>query len=196
VGSAGHEIRAACRTLAAGADGADDQAPGLPGGRGRVASDGVSPREIALADDLRALAALDAPSYTYACELAAPGADRHSAEAWARAVFEDAPAALRRLIVTGWIAGLGLRLAPRGSPEHVLGWTILSNEPRVIVLAVGSPILAARIVVRARAGDVVHATFVRYERSLARPLWLVAAPIHARVIPHLLGRAGARLAAT
>jgi hypothetical protein len=38
---------------------------------------------------------------------------------WARAIFEDAPVAMRWFLLLGWRAGLGLRLGPVHSPAHV-----------------------------------------------------------------------------
>jgi hypothetical protein len=108
-------------------------------------------------------------------------------------VFEDAPRLLRWFIVSGWIVGLGLRLGPRRSRRYVLGWSVVSNTPEVIVLGVGSFMLTARLVVRVAESTVVHATFVRYERAPARIVWPVAAGIHRRVVPFLLGRAAARV---
>jgi hypothetical protein len=149
-------------------------------------------REIATTEELRTLESLVDPSYTYACEITRSANDDRSAEAWARAVFEDAPTILRSFIVAGWIAGLGLRLGPRSSDEHVLGWKILSAKPEAIVLGVESFMLTAHLVVHVKDTRVVHATFVRFERWPSRIVWAVSAPIHRRVIPYLLGRAAVR----
>jgi hypothetical protein len=135
------------------------------------------------------LGTLGDPSYTYACEITASATDSRSAEQWARAVFEGAPRLLRWFIVAGWIGGLGLRLGPRRSPAHVLGWKIVSRTPTTIVLGVESFVLSARLVVQVGDSQIVHATFVRYRRRPARILWAAAAPIHRRVVPYLLGRA-------
>ena len=125
-------------------------------------------------------------NFAYACQLDLDMDTAQSAEYWARAVFEGAPRSLRWFIVTGWIAGLGLRLGPRRSRSYVLGWNIVSNTPEVIVLGVESFMLTARLVVRVRESTVVHATFVRYERAPARIIWPIAAIVHRRVIPFLL----------
>jgi hypothetical protein len=111
-------------------------------------------------------------------------------------VFEDAPRLLRSFMVSGWIVGLGLRLGPRGSRSYVLGWSIVSNTPEVIVLGVGSFMITARLVVRVAESTVVHATFVRYERRPAKVIWPVAAVIHRRVIPFLLRNAAGRAGQT
>jgi hypothetical protein len=148
---------------------------------------------VAVPEEVGALDTLARPTYTYACQMTVSAADDRSAEQWARAIFEGAPRLMRWLIVAGWKVGLGLRLGPRRSPSHVLGWSILSTTPTAVILGVRSFVLTAHLVVRVQDSQVVHATFVRYERSLARVLWTAAAPIHRRVIPYLLNHAAARL---
>ncbi|MCU1449767.1 MAG: hypothetical protein JWP02_1937 [Acidimicrobiales bacterium] len=152
---------------------------------------GMKARQVAVPEVVGALDTLARPNYTYACQVTAAAADDHSAEQWARAIFEGAPRLMRWLIVMGWKVGLGLRLGPRRSPSHVLGWTILSTTPTAVILGVQSFVLTAHLVVRVQDSKVVHATFVRYERALARVLWAAAAPIHSRVIPYLLNHAAA-----
>jgi hypothetical protein len=129
----------------------------------------------------------------YASAFAVPRApaDGRSPQQWARAAFERAPAALRSFVVFGWRYGLGLRLGPRASGDHVLGWKIDSETPDALVLAVQSALLSARKVVRVEPARVVMTTFVRYERAPARALWSAVAPVHHRTEPYLLGRAAA-----
>lgn len=146
-------------------------------------------RQVEVPPAIAALNPLSDPSYTYACELIVPAGDGRCAEQWARAVFEGAPRPLRWFVVAGWIVGLGLRLGPRPSLSHVLGWEILSCTPELIVLGAESFALSSRLVVRVEDSRVVHATFVHYQRRLARILWAAAEPIHRRVIPYLLGYA-------
>lgn len=144
---------------------------------------------------VRHLDPLDRSDYEYACEVTAAVGDSRSAEQWARATFAAAPRLLRWIIVVGWRVGLGLRLAPTSSPSHVLGWTVVSATPTTAVLGLESFALTARLVVTVEGARVVHATFLRYDRSLARLLWAVAEPIHRRVIPYLLQRAAATASA-
>jgi Protein of unknown function (DUF2867) len=140
-----------------------------------------------------AVDALADPDYAAAWEVASTDADARSAEQWARATFEDAPGALRSFIVAGWIAGLGLRLGPRPSPDHVLGWPIASAAPDLIVLSVESALLGtAHIVLRVESSRVLLSSFVRYEKPAARPLWSAVQPLHHRIVPYLLGRAASR----
>jgi hypothetical protein len=124
------------------------------------------PHRIEVPEGIRSLAMVTDPDSTYACEITTADDDRRSAEQWARSVFEDAPRFVRWCIVTGWLVGLRLRLASRSSPAHVLGWTAVSSSPQAIVLGVESFALTARLVVRVQDGQVIHATFVRYERRV------------------------------
>ena len=142
-------------------------------------------------EEIRAVETLADPSYTYACEVETSPMDSRSPEQWARAVFEGAPTPLRWFIVLGWRVALGLRLGPRQSPSYVLGWKILSTTPDVVVLGVESFLLRAQLVIRVHESQVLHATFVHYERRAARVVWTVAAPIHRLVIPFLLRHAAA-----
>ncbi len=120
------------------------------------------------------------------------GSQARSSEEWARIVFEDAPMLVRWLVVLGWKAILRLRLGPRGSPEYVLGWKIHSIGCRCITLMVRSPLITAAKVVQVDDSRLVVATFVRFERRLARAVWSAVAPVHHRIEPLLLSLARSR----
>jgi hypothetical protein len=155
-----------------------------------MARDRSRPHRIPVPDAVASLSPLGRADYTYACEVVASPGDGRSAEAWARAVFEGGPGPMRAFIVAGWIAVLRLRLGPRRSPEGVLGWRIESATPGAVVLGVESFALTNRLVVQVIEGQLVHATFVRYDRRIAgRLLWGLARPIHQVAIPYLLGHA-------
>ncbi|MFF1924035.1 DUF2867 domain-containing protein [Streptomyces sp. NPDC058221] len=130
--------------------------------------------------------------YASAFELTSPLAGTRTPEEWARAAFEDAPAPLRVVLVLGWRLALGLRLGPRPSPGHVLGWPVAETGPHGVVLEARSGLITARNVVTVSATGVVWSTFVRYERRIARPVWAVVAPVHHLVIPYVLARANRR----
>jgi hypothetical protein len=115
-----------------------------------------------------------------------------SAEQCARATFEGAPAAIRWLVVAGWRYVLGLRLANRPSPDHVLGWTISRRSEDSVLLEARSRILTARKLVSVDSAQVAMTTFVRYERSVARPIWALVALVHHRTEPYLLNHSAAR----
>jgi hypothetical protein len=139
--------------------------------------------------EIRAMDTLSEPDYAAGWESTVESGDTRSAEQWARATFEGAPRELRAFIVAGWIAVLGLRLAPRSSPDHVLGWTIATNEPDRVIIEAPFRFGTAHNLLSLEGSRVLFATFVRYEKRGGRIVWLSAAPLHQRIIPYLLGRA-------
>jgi Protein of unknown function (DUF2867) len=150
-------------------------------------------RRIAVSEQIRALDTLAEPHYAAAWEVASAEGDARSPEQWARATFEDAPRALRAFIVAGWRVGLGLRLGPRPSPDHVLGWKIVSAGTDLIGLSVQSALLGtAHLMWQLEGSRVTLASFVRYEKRGARPIWWAVQPLHHRIVPYLLGRAASR----
>jgi hypothetical protein len=91
-----------------------------------------------------------------------------------------------------WAAGLGLRLGPRGSGDHVLGWKIETAAPSLIILSVRSLLLgSAHMLFQVENERVLLASFVRYETRVARPLWSAVQPLHHRIVPYLLAHAAA-----
>jgi hypothetical protein len=110
---------------------------------------------------------------------------------WARAVFEGAPAALCWFLVFGWRRVLGLKLGPRTSTGHVLGWAIEDGDlvPGSAALTAESRFLRATNVVIVEASHVTWVTLVHYSTAAARPLWALARPIHHLTIRYLLARA-------
>lgn len=146
-------------------------------------------RPTQLPAGVRATGALPDPDYASAFEQPIPRTPPRTAEAWARAVFEDAPPAMRWFMRTGWRFPLRFRLAPPGAPGHVLGCRIIHSEPTAFVLEQRSPLMTAHNVVLVEPARIVWATLVRYRSPLARPLWSVAAAIHHRTLPRLLTRA-------
>lgn len=147
-------------------------------------------RRADVSESARSLGDLENLSYAYACAIDA-AVEGVTAEGWARATFEGAPAAARLVIVAGWRLALRLRLVPRGSPSSVLGWRILSRTPSAVVLATDSPLLAARLVVQVDGALVVHTTLVRVRNRLGGVVWAAAIPIHQVTIPFLLNHAAA-----
>jgi hypothetical protein len=145
------------------------------------------PDQVADADPL------GRPDYASAFRLATPRARVRTPELWARAVFEDAPALLRPVLVFGWRVGLGLRLGPRSSPGYVLGWSMSGIGPDTVTLGAESRLLRARNVVVVDESSVTWVTLVRFERPVARRIWAVTSVVHHRAIPYLLGRAARSL---
>jgi hypothetical protein len=128
-------------------------------------------------------------SDSFEAELA-PG-DGRSPEQLARAVFEGVPRPVRWLLVAGFRFGLGLRLAPRASSEHVLGWAIVAREPDAITVQAQSWFLTSRLVFRGHESRVTQATFVRYDRPIAAIIWLPVSIVHRQIVPRLVRHAAA-----
>jgi hypothetical protein len=131
------------------------------------------------------------PQSDYASAFELPLGDRKflTPEQWARATFEGAPTILKAFMTAGWKYGLGLRLGPLTSPDHVQGWLIASSGPDSITLEARSRLIVAQNIVVVSESNVVLVTFVHFTRRVGRIGWAVAVPIHNRVIPFLLQRA-------
>jgi hypothetical protein len=121
--------------------------------------------------------------------------DPRSTEQWARASLEDAPVALRWFIVAGWRLVLRLRLGPRHSPDHVLGWRIIRRLPEETVLEARSGLLTAHLVFRRQATRLVWSTVVHYNQRVARFVWPPVSLLHRRIVPFALRTAARRLSA-
>ncbi len=123
---------------------------------------------------------------------ASAASDDRTPEQWARAVFEDAPRLVRWFLLTGFRYGLGLRLAPRRSPEHVLGWAIIGRERDSLTLESRSWFLTSRLVFRTEVSRVTQSTFVRYDKRIAAVIWPPVSILHRQIVPRLLRHAAAR----
>jgi hypothetical protein len=124
--------------------------------------------------------------YADAFEVTRSPTDRRSAEQWARDGFERLPLPTRRslLLVHHWI--LGFRLGPWASPNHVLGWRIVTSEPDLLHLEARSTLMRGHMVWRLYDERLVMTTFLQYEmRRTAPVVWAVIGNIHRGGAPHL-----------
>lgn len=138
------------------------------------------------ADRVRAARAAD-----FACAYEidiAPGDDRTSEE-WAREAWEGAPVPLRWFMLLGWRVVLGLRLGPRTSPDHILGWRITDRTPDTTVCQLASPFLEASNTFRRVEGRLVWSTEVVYDRGIARVIWPPVSLVHRPLVRVALQRA-------
>jgi hypothetical protein len=129
------------------------------------------------------------PDYRDAFEVPTDRTDTRTPEQWARAVFEGAPRKSRWFLLLGWRGVLGLRLGPRPSSSHVLGWRIVETSPEAVRLELRSALMTAHLILRVASSTAVLTTHVYYTRRLAHLLWAAVGPIHRQMIPYLLGRA-------
>lgn len=142
---------------------------------------------------VRAINPLDNPNFTDAYEADTSEAAPRSPEDWARSVFEGAPAAMRCFLLVGWRSVLGLRLGPRHSVDHILGWHVLDRAANSVTLELQSWFLSCHIVFWADKSKLVFSTSVRYERKIGAVIWPPVSIIHRRAVPyvvrHAVGRA-------
>ena len=127
----------------------------------------------------------------FACayEIAIAANDHRSSEQWARAAWEGSPAALRWFMLAGWRFVLGLRLGPRSSPDHILGWRIVDQSSDETVCQLRSGFLNAYNTFRSVDGRLVWSTFVSYERPVARVVWPPVSLLHRPLVRVALRRA-------
>jgi len=132
------------------------------------------------------------PDYRDAFVVPLSSTDTRTPEQWARAVFESAPRPVRWFLLLGWRGVLGLRIGPRPSSDHVLGWRIAETSPEAVRLELRSALMTAHLILRVASSTAVLTTHVYYTRRLAHPLWAGVSLIHRQMIPYLLGRAVGR----
>jgi hypothetical protein len=139
-----------------------------------------------LPPEIAALDVLPGAGYVDVYEFETDPEDRRSPADWAAAAFEDS--ALAGFVRFGWRWGLLLRLAPKGTPGHVLGWPVqaVAGRQDVALLAQESPLMSARLVFRAPPGTLQFSTYVRYSGVVGHGVWAVTAVLHRRLAPHLL----------
>lgn len=149
-------------------------------------------RQVAPPPDARAVTTLTDIGYEDAFALETTAAYERTAEQWARAVLEDAPAAFRRTLRRAWFV-LGLQLGPSRSEGFVFGWEVLSTAPDVALLAVRSRVgLRAELVFKREQHRLVFASFVQPQNPIARAATAAVAPVHRRAVRYLLTQAGRR----
>jgi hypothetical protein len=149
-------------------------------------------RAVALPPDARALTTLDHVEYTDAFRLEIGLAEERTAEEWARALLEDAPAATRTMLRRGWFA-LGVQLGSTEDERLVLGWPVRWNSPEYVLLAARSLLgMEAEVLVKREQRTLLVATLMHLSNPLARAVWTAFAPKHRRVLHHLVKEAGKR----
>jgi hypothetical protein len=156
---------------------------------GRQAS-AIHVRRVAVV--LEARASDNSPNYKDMFEVLIPDGDRRTAEQWVRAIFEDAPRPVRWFLLLGWRVVLGLRLGPLTSPDHILGWPIVSREPDAIRLELHSALMKSQLALHLSGTTAIWSTDVYYTRPMARLLWVAVGVIHRQMVPRLLRRAASR----
>ena len=174
-------------------------APESPTGRSRrrtpttVATSGVRAPVVRVAPVASEVFDSESADYADGFAIDTPDPNPRSTEQWARASLEQAPVALRWLIVAGWRFVLRLRLGPRQSPDHILGWKIIRRQPEATVLELRSSFLTAHLVFRRAETRLSWSTFVRYDRRTAAFVWPPVSLLHRRIVPLALQLAAKRI---
>jgi hypothetical protein len=151
-------------------------------------------RQVAVPPGARAVTTLAHIDYEDAFALETTAAQERTAEQWARAVLEDAPAAFRRTLRRTWFA-LGLQLGPARTEGFVFGWEVRSTTADIALLAVRSRIgLRAELVFKREQHLLVLASFVQDQNRIARAATAAVAPVHRQAVRYLLTQAGKRSA--
>jgi hypothetical protein len=147
-------------------------------------------RQIAVPPDARALSTLARVDYADAFTLQCHLPRRRSPEQWARAILEDAPAAMRSRLLAGWSA-LGLKLGSPRSDRLILGWEIVRRTDDFVLLGAGSRIgMPAQLLFKREPGGLLFATLVQQDNPVVRALWAGTESVHVSVVRQLLQDAG------
>lgn len=150
-------------------------------------------RQITVPDHARAESTLARIDYADAFLADVGPTRRRTAEAWARAVLEDAPPAIRRTLASGWSA-LGLKVGLGSPADTVLGWPIRRSTPDIVLLGAGSRIgMPGELLFARRGDDLLFATFVEQDNPAARALWAGVERVHIPTVRHLLESAVRRV---
>jgi hypothetical protein len=147
-------------------------------------------RRVSSIDGSRSLAPV-APSYFDAFEVRVDTPDVRTAEEWARGALEQAPTALRWVVLIAHRGVLRFRLGALGSPDHVLGWAIRRSQPDEIELTADGPLMRGVIVGRRTSPTATQIESLLYfhRQRTAHVIWALVGPIHRRIAPVLLRRA-------
>jgi hypothetical protein len=136
----------------------------------------------------------DRYDYADAFEIRLLESDARSSEQFARCALEEAPLPVRWIVRMAHRHLLRLDLGPDSSPDHVVGWKIITSRPDLLHLEAVSPLLGRGVLLGRRVSPTraTITTYLFYARPTpARVLWTLAGPLHRKVAPLLLEHAAA-----
>jgi hypothetical protein len=144
-------------------------------------------RQIPVPDDVRDLGTLPRIDYADAFLVDTSAHPDWTAERWAKAVLEEAPAVTRAQLLSGWLA-LGLKSAE--SRPSILDWAVRSSAPDKVLLGRDSRIgMPAELLFTLRPEGLLFGTFVHYRTPATRAVWAAVLRTHVRTVLQLLERA-------
>lgn len=146
----------------------------------------TSVRQIPVPDDVRDLSTLPRIDYADAFLVDTGAHPEWSAERWATAVLEEAPAATRAQLLSGWLA-LGLKSAEPG--PAILDWAVRSRTPNTVLLGRDSRIgMPGELLFTLREEGLLFATFGHHRTPATRAVWAAVIRTHVRMVLELLER--------
>jgi hypothetical protein len=144
-------------------------------------------RQIEVPPAARALSTLSRIDYADAFLVESERVQERTAEEWARAILENAPAKVRAMLLSGWSA-IGLKLG-RGD-QGVLGWELRKRTADFVLLAAESRLgMPGQLLFKREPGALLFATFVQQDNQIARTLWAGVEPVHIPTVRTLLEHA-------
>jgi hypothetical protein len=148
--------------------------------------------QIPVPREAQARSTLDRIDYADAFRVDIPATPGRTAEDWARAALEQAPATTRTSLQSGW-SSLGLKLDLTSRHPEVLGWRIRENTRDYVLLgAAGRLGLSGELLFERLEQQLHFSTFVKLSHIGARALWAAIEPAHVRIVRGLLEGAAAR----
>jgi hypothetical protein len=178
--------------------------PGIPGKIYRALVIGTGGHRVAVRWTLKRIAAMvlaeraqndtTEADYTDVFEVPILHGDLRTAEQALRDALGNEPGALGALVC--WIHHhiLRFRLGPYSSPEHVIGWPIISSDHDEIVLATCGPLMRGELTLLRQDGRrAILTTRVHYcHKTAARTVWAIVGPLHRALAPRLMERSARR----
>ncbi|MDT5290922.1 MAG: hypothetical protein QOF88_5811 [Mycobacterium sp.] len=146
-------------------------------------------RKVTVPDDVRELSTLPRIDYADAFLVDTSAHPERTAERWAKAMLEEAPASMRAKLLSGWTA-LGLKAAESG--PSILAWEVHSSAPDALLLGRDSRIgMPGELLFALRPEGLLFATFVHHRTPATRAVWAAVVRTHVRTVLELLERAAA-----
>jgi hypothetical protein len=144
-------------------------------------------RQVTVPDDVRDLSTLPRIDYADAFLVDTSAHPERTAERWAKAILEEAPASMRAKLLSGWTA-LGLKAAESG--PSILAWQVRSSAPDTLLLGRDSRIgMPGELLFALRPEGLLVATFVHHHTPATRAVWAAVERTHVRTVLELLERA-------
>ena len=127
------------------------------------------------------LGALDDADYADIVTASARGLPKRTSEEWVRAGLGGVPRGL--LLITPFVQRvfLGLRLKLRPAPDRLLGWQIVERGENWLRIEADSWFLTGHVVMHADDETLSFASFIRYDRWLAKVVWPPVSLVHRQV---------------